>query len=82
MSADTHPPELPKPTLFISYASQDRDAARRIRDTLIAQGIDVWYDEEELTGGDAWDQMIRQRIRECDYFMPVISGTTQRRREG
>lgn len=82
MSADTHPPELPKPTLFISYASQDRDAARRICDTLIAQGIDVWYDEEELTGGDAWDQMIRQRIRECDYFMPVISGTTQRRREG
>lgn len=82
MSTDSRPPSPPQPTLFISYASQDRDAARRIRDALIAQGIAVWYDEEELAGGDAWDQMIRRRIRECDYFMPVISDSTQRRREG
>lgn len=82
MPADPHPPELPRPTLFISYASQDREAARKLRDAFIAQGIDVWYDEEALAGGDAWDRMIRQRIRECDYFMPVISDSTQRRREG
>lgn len=70
------------PTLFISYASEDRVAARLLRDAIGAHGIDVWYDEDELSGGDAWDQKIRQRIRACDFFMPVISHATQARREG
>jgi hypothetical protein len=42
----------------------------------------VWYDENELGGGDAWDQKIRRQIRECDFFMPVISAQTQARHEG
>lgn len=72
----------PKPTLFLSYASEDREAARRLRDTLAGAGLDVWYDENELGGGDAWDAKIRRQIRECDYFMPVISANTERRKEG
>lgn len=80
MTSPATPP--PKPTLFISYASEDREAARRLRDTLAAAGLDVWYDENELGGGDAWDAKIRRQIRECDYFMPVISANTERRKEG
>jgi hypothetical protein len=69
-------------SIFISYASQDRDAARMLRDALTAQGFEVWYDENELGGGDAWDQKIRRQIRECTYFMPVISMNTEGRLEG
>src|SRR5205085_11880943 len=29
-----------------------------------------------------WDQKIRKQIRDCDYFMPVISASTERRKEG
>lgn len=72
----------PAPSLFISYASEDREVARRLRDRIRAHGIDVWYDEDELTGGDAWDKKIRDRIRACDYFMPLISKATEARREG
>jgi TolB-like protein len=68
--------------VFISYASEDRTAARALRDTLTAAGLDVWYDENELGGGDAWDQKIRRQIRDCEYFMPVISATTEARKEG
>lgn len=57
-------------------------AARRLRDTLTNAGLDVWLDEEELAGGEAWDAKIRQQIRTCTYFMPLISATTQARREG
>jgi TolB-like protein len=70
------------PTVFLSYASQDREAARRLGFALPAFGIEVWYDESELGGGDAWDRKIRQQIRECDYFMPLISAQTEARREG
>ncbi|MDI1319563.1 MAG: toll/interleukin-1 receptor domain-containing protein [bacterium] len=73
---------LPRPTLFISYASEDRPAVLLLRNALEAAGLDVWYDANELGGGDAWDQKIRRQIRDCDYFMPVISATTERRKEG
>lgn len=72
----------PAPTLFLSYASGDREAARALRDALHTLGLEVWYDESELGGGEAWDQKIRKQIRECDYFMPLISAQTEARSEG
>jgi len=42
--------------VFLSYASQDTDAACRICDALRAAGIEVWFDQSELRGGDAWDR--------------------------
>src|ERR1700679_1750718 len=72
----------PAPSIFVSYASQDRDAARNLRDALAVTGFDVWYDESELGGGDAWDQKIRRQIRECRFFMPVISANANARHEG
>jgi hypothetical protein len=68
--------------VFISYTSQDAQAAGRIRDALRAGGIEVWFDKSELRGGDAWDQKIRQQIRDCTLFLPIISRNTQARAEG
>lgn len=79
---NTETPGAPRPTVFLSYASEDRRAAQLIRDSLPAFGMEVWYDESDLVGGDAWDQKIRRQIRECDYFMPVISAHTEARHEG
>jgi TolB-like protein len=81
MSAPPHP-DRPQPTVFLSYASEDRKAAKTIRDALPAYGLEVWYDESGLDGGDAWDQKIRRLIRECDFFMPLISAQTEARPEG
>jgi TolB-like protein/tetratricopeptide (TPR) repeat protein len=68
--------------IFLSYASQDAGVAARIGDALREAGLEVWFDQSELRGGDAWDQLIRRRIRECALFVPVISGHTQTRLEG
>ena len=68
--------------VFLSYASADREAARSIGDALTSFGLDVWLDQSGLGGGDAWDQKIRKQIRECDYFMPIISTRTEARHEG
>ena len=68
--------------VFLSYASQDAAAARQIAEALTAAGIEAWFDQSELRGGDAWDQKIRLKIRECQLFVPVISGNTQARAEG
>ena len=69
--------------VFVSYASQDRQVARRISDALRSARIEVWFDQEGgLEQGDEWDAKIRRQIKECVFFLPVISATTQARFEG
>jgi TolB-like protein/Flp pilus assembly protein TadD len=70
------------PAVFLSYAREDTDAAKRIADALRAFGVEVWFDQRELRGGDTWDEKIRGQIRTCTLFVPVISARTQARREG
>ena len=74
--------EIPAGAVFLSYASQDAEAARRICDALRSAGIEVWIDQSELRGGDAWDQSIRKQIKNCALFLPIISEHTQARLEG
>jgi TolB-like protein len=81
-SAEETPNPSLRPSIFLSYASEDRTAASSIRDAMAALGLEVWYDENELGGGDAWDKKIRRQIRECDYFMALISAQTEARHEG
>ena len=69
--------------VFLSYASEDAAAARRICETLRAATIEVWLDQEGgLEHGDEWDAKIRRQIKECVFFLPVISANTQARHEG
>jgi tetratricopeptide (TPR) repeat protein len=72
----------PSKAVFLSYASQDAEAAKRICDALRAAGLEVWFDQSELRGGDAWDQKIRRQIKDCALFVPVISANTNARAEG
>jgi TolB-like protein/Tfp pilus assembly protein PilF len=74
-------PTTPR-AVFLSYAREDSDAARRLADALRAFGVEVWFDQNELRGGDAWDQKIRSQIRTCTLCVPVISAATQARGEG
>src|SRR5436305_12030298 len=68
--------------VFLSYASQDAAAVSRMAEALRAAGTEVWFDQDELVGGDAWDQKIRRQIKECALFVPVISANTNARAEG
>ena len=68
--------------VFLSYASQDAAAAQRICEALRTAGVEVWFDQNELTGGDAWDAKIRGQVASCALFLPVISAATQARLEG
>ena len=72
----------PSGAVFLSYASEDAEAAKRICDAFRAAGIEVWFDQSELRGGDAWDQKIRRELRDCALFVPVISAHTAARHEG
>ncbi|MSU22871.1 MAG: TIR domain-containing protein [Opitutus sp.] len=77
-------PESPtSPTaVFVSYAREDTAAALRIAEALRSHGVEVWFDQNELRGGDTWDQKIRRQIADCTLFLPIISTNTQARSKG
>lgn len=72
----------PGKAVFLSYASQDLEAVKCLCEALRGAGVEVWFDQSELVGGDAWDAKIRRQIGACALFMPIISANTQARLEG
>jgi hypothetical protein len=74
---------LAGPTAFVSYASENNDAARRVTETLMEVGFsDVWLDQKKLIGGDDWSQRIDEAITACDFFLPLLSREADQRRIG
>lgn len=60
-------------TVFISYAKEDRDTARRLYDDLRNDGITLWFDEEELLPGQDQKLIIADVIRKSRFFIALLS---------
>jgi hypothetical protein len=59
--------------VFVSYASEDFDAAARMCDALDRVGIDVWFDKRDLRTGDDFEREIATQIARSYFFIVVIS---------
>jgi tetratricopeptide (TPR) repeat protein len=68
--------------VFLSYAREDAASAQRIAEALRSNGVEVWFDQNELRGGDAWDAKIRKQIDACTLIIPIISHHTEDRSKG
>jgi hypothetical protein len=74
------PPELEMPAgaIFMSYAREDEEAARRLKAGLEKQGCVVWYDRERLKPGGNWANHLEDEVKgRCSLFLSVISRTTE-----
>jgi TIR domain len=63
------------PKIFISYAREDAEIARRIYRDLSALGAQPWLDTKSLLPGQQWSQEIGKAIRESDFFIALLSNT-------
>jgi formylglycine-generating enzyme required for sulfatase activity len=59
--------------IFLSYASEDRAAADRIRHALHADGHDVFFDREDLPAGQEFHTRIRRGIEQSDLVVFLVS---------
>ncbi|MEA2560151.1 MAG: hypothetical protein QOH06_1655 [Acidobacteriota bacterium] len=64
---------IPAGAIFVSYASEDLEAASRLTEGLRAAGLEVWLDKDALQMGDDWARSIRRGIERCSLFLPVVS---------
>ncbi len=67
--------------VFISYAHEDEESARRFyRELKNIDGIDPWLDKECLQPGMRWRPAIRKAIRDADFFIALLSSRSGSRR--
>jgi len=60
--------------IFISHASEDKDAiARPLYNALIDRGIPVWFDEAVLKLGDSLRRKIDEGLSKCRYGVVILS---------
>jgi len=59
--------------VLISYAREDIEIARKLRDDLEKAGIKTWLDKEDLLPGQKWRDVISREIRESSYFIALLS---------
>ena len=60
------------PTIFLSYARQDKEPVKALGHHLRALADNVWLDEE-ISGGQIWWDQILAQIRSCDVFAYAMS---------
>jgi hypothetical protein len=65
--------KVPDGAIFVSYASEDVEAAGRLVEGLRASGLEVWFDKAALQLADDWARSIRRGIERCSLFLPVVS---------
>ena len=58
---------------FVSYASSDRALAERVCRVLETEGHDVFFDRDDLGGGDAFGERIRSAIERSHVLVYLIS---------
>jgi TIR domain len=59
--------------IFLSYSSTNRTKAEEIALALQSEGHAVFFDKEDLSGGEDFNAVIRTRIAEADLFVFLIS---------
>jgi hypothetical protein len=70
------PEAEPADSIFVSYASEDRQIVERLVDAFRAAGLPVWFDKSGgLQGGEDYEMKIQARIRSASLFVPVLSRT-------
>src|SRR5580658_934660 len=65
--------ESKQPKVFISYAREDADRARRLFNSLTQAGAEPWLDVENLLPGQHWESEIEKAIKQTDFFIALLS---------
>lgn len=59
--------------IFLSYAKEDADVARRLHGRFTREGFQSWMDEHNLLPGQDWNSVVLGAIRRSKAFLVLLS---------
>src|ERR1044071_7188479 len=67
-----------RPRIFISYAREDGELARAIRDMLAARRLQVFLDSESMIGGEDFVDRLTGELRQADAVVALLTPASAR----
>lgn len=64
--------------VFLSYSRRDKDIVYKIYRALSNAGIRVWYDCNDIPGGENWKNTFLKGVRNTRLFIPVLSKNVEK----
>ena len=59
--------------VFVSYSRRDSEFVRRLAESVVARGKEVWVDTEGIADGEVFPEAIKRAIEQSDAFLFVIT---------
>lgn len=64
--------------VFLSYSRRDKEIVHKIYKALSAAGVRVWYDSNDIPGGENWKKTFLKGVRNTRLFIPVLSKNVEK----
>jgi TIR domain len=65
-------PDVPR--VYLAHGSEDHETlAKPLAEALMAQGIDVWFDEWEIRAGDSLRRKMEEGLANCTHFVVLLT---------
>jgi hypothetical protein len=61
--------------VFLSYSTDDRQIAGKIKEKLAYWGVDAFLAHEDLVPSSVWQDEILREVEACDVFVPILTGS-------
>jgi len=62
------------PHVYLAHGSEDHETlAKPLAEALMAQGIDVWFDEWEIRAGDSLRRKMEEGLANCTHFVVLLT---------
>jgi hypothetical protein len=62
------------PRVYLAHASEDHDTlAKPLAESLMANGIEVWFDEWEIHAGDSLRRKMEEGLANCTHFVVLLT---------
>ncbi|MBK9794444.1 MAG: toll/interleukin-1 receptor domain-containing protein [Sphingobacteriales bacterium] len=58
---------------FISHSSKDKKFVRTLKEDLNENGIETWFDEDQLDLGDSLLEKLDTSLEESTHFIIILS---------
>lgn len=73
MRSEINMSEIERYDIFLSYAHEDIELAKRLVEDLRKRGYSVWYADSEIRGGEKWIESIAKGINLSPIFLSLVS---------